>query len=204
MEDRLLTRFRAALFDLDGTIFDSRIDLGAVRRSLDLPRDGRSFIDQLSELPSCDQERGMALLVEAEMRGIENGTLLPGAEALIAFLAERGLRCILVTNNSRASAEVFLRRHPLPFDLVLTRDDGAPKPDPGSFRKALAHFGIAPHEAIAIGDAHLDLLAAHAAGVAEIILVAPPPWVLEFVPGDIAHRRARDLVEVLEIVRSLL
>jgi HAD superfamily hydrolase (TIGR01509 family) len=192
------------LFDMDGTIFDSKIDLGAVRRALDLPRNGRSFIEQLADLPRSERERGMALLVEAETRGAAVGELLPGAEALIAFLQGRGVRCALVTNNSRSSAEAVLRRHPLPFDLVLTRDDGAAKPDPSAFHDALESFGVLPREAIAVGDAHLDLLAAHRAGVREIILVAPPPWVLEFVPSDIAHRRARDLAEVLEIVQSLL
>jgi HAD superfamily hydrolase (TIGR01549 family) len=199
-----LARFRVVLFDMDGTVFDSKIDLGTVRRALGLSRDGRSFIAQLSELPASERERGMALLVAAEMQGIENGALIPGTEPLVAFFRERGLRCVLVTNNSRASAEVFLRRHPLPFDLVLTRDDGAAKPDPGSFRQALVRFGVEPREAIAIGDAHLDLLAAHRAGVEEIILVAPQPWVLEFVPESIAHKRAADLAEVLEIAKRLL
>jgi HAD superfamily hydrolase (TIGR01549 family) len=199
-----LARYRVALFDMDGTIFDSKIDLAAVRRALALPRDGRSFITQLSELPPADRERGMALLVEAEMQGVENGALLPGAAPLVAFLEEQDVRCALVTNNSRASADAFLQRHPLAFDLVLTRDDGAAKPDPGSFRRALAHFGAEPREAIAIGDAHLDLLAAHGAGVEEIILVAPAPWVLEFIPDGVAHQQAADLAEVLEIVRRLV
>ncbi len=199
-----MTSPRAALFDMDGTIFDSQIDLAAVRRALNLPRDGRSFLEQLSERPPGEQERGMALLVEAEMRGAEVGRLLPGAEALLSLLHERGVRCALVTNNSRRSADAVLRRHPLPFDLVLTRDDGPAKPDPSSFRAALAHFAVEPARALAIGDAHLDLLAAHGAGVTEIILVAPQPWVLDFIPPDIPYRRAADLHEVREVVLELL
>jgi beta-phosphoglucomutase-like phosphatase (HAD superfamily) len=115
-----------------------------------------------------------------------------------------GVRCALVTSNSRASAETVLRRHPLPFDLVLTRDEGAAKPDPGIFSEALTRLGATAREALAIGDAHLDLLAAHRAGVAEIILVSPPPWVLAFIPEDIPHRRAANLREAQAIAESLL
>ncbi len=199
-----MTWLRAVLFDMDGTIFDSRIDLGSVRQALRLPRDGRSFLEQLSELPPAERERGMALLVEAEMRGSEAGRLIPGAEELVALLHARGVRCALITNNSRASAEAVLRRYPLAFDLVLTRDDGAAKPDPAIVTTALARFGVEPRHALAIGDAHLDLIAAHRAGVGKLILVAPQPWVLDFVPRDIPHQRAADLYEVREIVERLV
>jgi HAD superfamily hydrolase (TIGR01509 family) len=199
-----MTRIRAALFDMDGTIFDSKIDLGAVRRVLGLPRDGRSFLAQLSDLPRETRDKGMAMLVEAEARGAADGVLLPGAAELIESLRARGVRCALVTNNSRASADAVLRRHPLPFDLVLTRDDGAAKPDPGIFSVALARLGATGREALAIGDGHLDLLAAYRAGVGEIILVSPPPWVLDFIPEDIPHRRAADLREAQGIAESLL
>lgn len=189
---------------MDGTIFNSKIDLGAIRRAVGLPRDGRSFLDQLSELPENRRTQGMAMLTEAEAHGAATGMLLPGATELLASLRARGVRCVLVTNNSRASTEVVLRRHALEFDLVLTRDDGAAKPDPRIFSVALERLGAEAAEALAIGDAHLDLLAAHRAGVAEIILVSPLPWVLEFIPEGLRHRRARDLHEAQGIVESLL
>ena len=189
---------------MDGTIFDSKIDLGAVRRALGLPRDGRPFLEQLSGLPRETQDKGMAMLVEAEARGAADGVLLPGAEEIIEFLRGHGVCCALVTNNSRASADTVLRRHPLPFDLVLTRDDGAAKPDPGIFSVALARLGATGLEALAIGDAHFDLLAAYRAGVAEIILLSPPSWVLDFIPEDIPHRRAADLREAQAIAESIL
>jgi HAD superfamily hydrolase (TIGR01509 family) len=199
-----MTRIRAALFDMDGTIFDSKIDLGVVRRALGLPRDGRSFLEQLTDLPAEMQDKGMAMLVEAEARGAADGVLLPGAEEFVESLRTRGVRCALVTNNSRVSAETVLRRYPLPFDLVLTRDDGAAKPDPGIFSVALARLGATGLEALAIGDAHFDLLAAYRAGVAEIILLSPPSWVLDFIPEDIPHRRAADLREAQAIAESIL
>lgn len=199
-----MTRLRAALFDMDGTIFDSKIDLGAVRRDLGLERDGRGILEQISELAPDARARGLDALLEAEARGASSGELMPGAVDLVATLRMRGLHCALVTNNSRASAEAMLRRFPLAFDLCLTRDDGPTKPNPALFRLALERLGATAQEAISIGDAHLDLLAAHAAGIAEIVLVRPPEWVLDYIPAGIPYRQAADLREVCEIVEQLL
>jgi phosphoglycolate phosphatase len=50
------------------------------------------------------------------------------------------------------------------FDLVVTSTDVKhPKPHPEGLLKILNHFGLAPHQAIYIGDSQVDELAARAA-----------------------------------------
>ena len=50
------------------------------------------------------------------------------------------------------------------FDLVVTSTDVKhPKPHPEGLLKILDHFGLAPHQAIYIGDSQVDELAARAA-----------------------------------------
>jgi HAD superfamily hydrolase (TIGR01549 family) len=52
------------------------------------------------------------------------------------------------------------------FDLVVTSTDVQhPKPHPEALLKILDHFGLAPHQAIYIGDSQVDELAATAAKV---------------------------------------
>jgi phosphoglycolate phosphatase len=52
------------------------------------------------------------------------------------------------------------------FDFVVSAlDVRFPKPDPEPLQKILAHFQIAPHEALYIGDSELDEIAAHKAGI---------------------------------------
>jgi len=199
-----VSRLRAALFDMDGTIFDSKIDLAGLRRDLGLPRDGRGILEQILELSPEAQGAGLAALVAAESESAARGEMIPGTNELLAFLGSRGVRCALVTNNSRASIDAMLSRFPLGFDVSLSRDDGPTKPSPALFHLALARLGVAPEEALAIGDAHLDLIAAHAAGVAEIVLVSPQPWVMDFVPADVRFRRAADLHEARAIIDELL
>lgn len=52
------------------------------------------------------------------------------------------------------------------FDLVISAlDVKFPKPDPEPLQKILAHFGIAPEEALYVGDSELDEIAAGKAGI---------------------------------------
>jgi len=197
-------RIRAALLDMDGTIFDSRIDWLKLRDRIAIPWDGRPILAQLGDAAPDVRDKGLALLHEAEREGATNGELIPGAHELLGFLRDRDVRRVLITNNSRLSAETVLGRFSLPFDLVLTRDDGAYKPDPDALLGALARLKVSPSEAVAIGDAHFDLIAAHRAGIREIILVRMAEWMKEHIPPDAAYHTAEDLFEVRELLGRLL
>ncbi|GAG17565.1 unnamed protein product, partial [marine sediment metagenome] len=118
-------RIRAVLLDMDGTLFDSRIDWLALRKKIELPWDGRPILAQLRDAPSDIHAKGLALLHEAERVGAEDGELIPGTHELLESLRCHSVRCALITNNSRRSVETVLSRYRLSFDLVHTRDDGA-------------------------------------------------------------------------------
>jgi len=195
---------RAALLDMDGTIYDSGIDWLALRDEIDIPWDGRPILQQLAEAEDATRDRGIAALHRAEAEGAAGGKLIDGTEELLALLHDHRIPCALVTNNSRRSVQIVLGRHDLGFDLVLTREDGAAKPEPYLFLEALDRLGALPAEALVVGDAHLDLLAAVAAGVSEVILVGTPPWMKAEIPDGVEYREARDLHHVRELVEQLL
>jgi pyrophosphatase PpaX len=155
-------------------------------------------------LPEGKREEAEARLREKEAEGVRFGRLKPGALELLEFLRSRGVLCVLVTNNSRESAEGVLRLYPLPFDLVWTREDGALKPDPEAFLGPLRRLGVSPEEAAVVGDSHLDLQAAHAAGIPAIILVKPAAWMRRFFPADALFVEAEDLAQVKAWLSSLL
>jgi HAD superfamily hydrolase (TIGR01549 family) len=181
---------------MDGTLFDSGIDFLAIRQRLELPRNGLPILDQLQKLSPERRARGIELLHEAEAQGAANGTLIPGASDLLTWLSKAGVRCALVTNNSRRSAEAVLSRHPLPVDLVLTRDDGATKPRPDLFLQALDRLDARSSEAVAVGDTHLDALAAHAAGISKIYLIGLSSSMAALIPADVAYKAASDLGDI--------
>ncbi|MFC2106243.1 HAD family hydrolase [Candidatus Bipolaricaulota bacterium] len=188
------------LFDMDGTIYDSGIDFLAIRARLGLPQNGMPILDQLRTSSPEIRARGIELLHSAEAEGAANGRLIPGTIELLAWLQGRGIRCALITNNSRLSVEAVLAKHPLSFDLILTRGDGELKPEPDLFLKALDQLHVRPSHAVAIGDTHLDALAAHRAGIREIHLVSLHDWMAALIPPDIAYKQAADLKDVRELM----
>ena len=117
--------------------------------------------------------------------------MIDGAAAAVAQLNGAGIKTALVSNQSVVGrgiigADMLERIHEklrselaaggARLDLLLTCTDapGAPserrKPAPGMLREALAHFRVAPHEAVMIGDQLTDLRAAQAAGVRPILV----------------------------------
>ncbi|MFC2082617.1 HAD family hydrolase [Candidatus Bipolaricaulota bacterium] len=184
------------LFDMDGTLYDSGIDFLAIREKLELPQKGMPILDQLRDAPLEVQIRGTKLLLSAEAKGAGTGQLIPGAAELLSWLQDVGIRCGLITNNSRRSVDTILAKHPLSFDLILTRDDGAAKPHPHLFLKALQCLHIQPEHAVAVGDTHLDALAAHQAGIREIHLVCLPEWMAALIPEEILYKASANLNDV--------
>lgn len=197
-------RLRAALIDLDGTIWDNPVQIAAVRAELGLAQDGRPILHAIAELPRSQRAQAIAILESHERAGVEQGTLRPGTHELLGFLRERNVKSVLVTNNSRASTDAVLFRHGLRFDLVRTRDEGPLKPDPAAFLGPLGQLGVHPEEALVLGDSHFDLQAAVGAGIREVILVHPAEWMRGFFPPGARPREVPTLGEAQALIASLL
>ena len=91
------------------------------------------------------------------------------AADLLARLRAHGLRLALVTADDRAPTEDALRRLDLVdcWDVILCGDDGLPqKPAPEAALEACRRVGVAPNEAIMVGDTIADLVMARRAGYA--------------------------------------
>jgi HAD superfamily hydrolase (TIGR01549 family) len=184
------------LFDMDGTVYDSGIDFLAIRERIGLRRDGTPILEQLRTASPDVRDRGIELLHAAEAEGAARGRLIPGAVELITWLRGCGVRCGLITNNSRRSVEAVFERHPLTFDVVLTRDDGAAKPEPDLFHRALEQLSGRPECTAAIGDTHLDALAAHRAGIRDMFLISLDTWMADLIPPEVSYTRVDDLYDL--------
>jgi HAD superfamily hydrolase (TIGR01509 family) len=90
----------------------------------------------------------------------------PHLREFLDFLRPR-YHVALATNRS-TTTQAVLRHHGLArwFDLVVSAlDVTRPKPHPEAFHLILKHFGLAPHEALYIGDSPVDEAFAANAGV---------------------------------------
>ena len=180
---------RCVVFDLDGTLIDSRLDIAAatnhvlaerglptlpVERVASFVGDGApALLARAANVPDDDP-------LVAELLGpfldfytahpTPHTTFMPGAlEALEALGGRRSLA--LCTNKPRRTtdavlASLSLSRH---FAVVLAGGDlPRKKPDPAPLFHIAERLGLAPHELAMVGDGSQDVEAGRAAGALTI------------------------------------
>lgn len=100
--------------------------------------------------------------------------VFPEVPEVLARAAAQGWRCAVVSNFDRRLHGI-LAGHGLRFDAVVTSADAAArKPDPAIFRHALRLLGLAPAEALHLGDSPAaDGHGAAAAGIPCRVLDRP-------------------------------
>lgn len=171
----------AVLFDLDGTLIQTRIDFPRMKAGIlslveaagfdPAPYQPRDVLSILAEVAPqvAQRERFLqaaeAWLVEVELAGCEAACEMPGATETLRWLLDHGLRVGIVTRNSPQAVEHLFREFSLPHDVLLTRaDTPRVKPDPIHLHLALDHLGVLPSRALMVGDHVMDVQGGKAAG----------------------------------------
>jgi pyrophosphatase PpaX len=173
----------AILFDLDGTLIDTyRLYLECYRRALEphlgyaptdaeiaarRPASERRFLtDWLGEQRGAECHAEMRRLYAAQYREMHEG-IYEGVAEMLSGLRSGGLRLGIVTGKGREAWEVTRAASELgAWDVVVTDDDvHAAKPDPGGLLAAVEALGIAPAQAVYIGDSTVDMKAGRGAGM---------------------------------------
>ena len=192
---------RGVIFDLDGTLVDSRLDFDAMRREMGLPV-GIPILEGLASVPDGpDRDRMLEILRTHELRGADEAQPFEGVIDFLAHLDQRGIPRAILTRNSRESTQRTLDRWNLTFSQIVTREDAPPKPDPTGVRLIAERWAISPHEIIVIGDYLFDLQAGRRAGMRSI-LFAPgecPDFASE---ADFILRDFRHAVDLLNRMRD--
>ncbi len=156
---------RGVIFDLDGTLVDSRLDFEVIRREMGLPA-GVPILEAVAQTESAaERDRLQAILHRHELAGAEQATLFDGVPEFLQWLETKGLPRAVLTRNSRASTDIVLARLGLQFDRVLTREDAPPKPDPAGLLLISQAWNIRPAELLFCGDYLFDLEAGSRAGM---------------------------------------
>jgi len=180
-------RYRAAVFDFDGTLVDTRepILLGLKQafaaRGRTLPPDaeilrcvGLGLDEVIRRLAgSIAQEEIPALAAEYRVRFDEvapgRTRLFEGMREALEELHAAGVRLAIATNRTRASLEPMLMEHGVleMFDVRLSAACVPfPKPHPLMLQRALEGLGVGADRALMVGDTTVDLRMGQAAGVA--------------------------------------
>lgn len=169
---------RAVIFDLDGTLVDSRLDFSAMRAELEAPA-GVGLLEYIEGLATARARRAaMAVVHRHEMAGAAAAEWMPGAEEALHALYGAGLRTAIVTRNSREAARLTMDRLGMPAIPLMAREDAAPKPDPEALLSLAAAWALEPGHCAYVGDFHFDIEAAERAGMAPVLYApagrAPP------------------------------
>jgi phosphoglycolate phosphatase len=177
-----------AVFDVDGTLVDSRatIHRAAVEsaRGIGMPEPSYDAVRQIvglslaqalrelaPELDDANHARFVAGFQGAFQRfHAEPGfkePLYDGAERTLRRLKREGWIIAMATGNSRRGVERILNLHGWGevFDTTWCADDGPGKPHPNMITKALEATAAEPRQAIMIGDTSHDMRMAVNAGV---------------------------------------
>ena len=178
------------LIDVDGTLVDSVPDLAycvdEMMQQLDMPVRGeanvRNWVGNGVErlvrralTNSLDGEPDDALFEKAYPVFLDlyadntskRSILYPGVKQGIAFLKSAGYKLGCVTNKAAQFTEPLLKDLGIydNFSIVISGDTlPQKKPDPAPLLHAAEFFGVAPEEAMMLGDSVSDVKAARAAG----------------------------------------
>jgi len=179
---------RLVVFDLDGTLIDSRRDLadsvnallgelGAAALDLDVVTgmvgEGAAVLVQralaASALPPDTPGALDRFLAHYSERLTTHTRPYPGIPDALDGLRSEGLVLAVLTNKPQRATRQILERLGLAgwFSTVIGGDTAAGrKPDPAGLLSIAAAMRTAPRETLLVGDSAIDLQTAHRAGTA--------------------------------------
>jgi beta-phosphoglucomutase-like phosphatase (HAD superfamily) len=183
--ERSPVRFKAVLWDVDGTLVDSEsthssaiveaLQASGIRLTEDV-RD-RVFGTSIDEtyailastynsIPSC--EAFIAAKTRVYLERATDIRLRAGVELCLHRLTDIGVRSAFVSNTDRIVVDANLRAAGVskPGTVSVSRNDVRKgKPDPEPFLRAAHLLGAPPEQCIVIKDSHVGVAAGLAAGM---------------------------------------
>lgn len=175
-----IKNFKAALFDLDGTLIDTENQYSIIWHQVgveyrpDVPNlenviKGNTLKRILERFfPDPEVQRQVCERLD-QYESQMNYDFFPGAKAFVEDLKKHGIKCAIVTSSDQKKMQHVRRKNPeliALFDRILTAEDfSASKPNPDCYLKAAEVFGMQKDECIVFEDAFSGLQAGMSAGI---------------------------------------
>ena len=187
-----MTNIKAALFDLDGVVFDTEpqytVFWGAQCREfhpehpgLEHEIKGQTLVQIYDAWFSGPLTEKQALITQRldDYERQMHYDYLAGFEEFVRSLRQKGVKTAVVTSSNRPKMEAVYNSHPEfkeLFDAILTSEDfSASKPDPDCYLKAAERFKTQSIDCVVCEDSFNGLRAGRAAGMYVIGLATTNP-----------------------------
>ena len=184
--------YQAALFDLDGVVFDTESQY-----SIFWGGQGKIYHPAMSDFAQRIKGQTLEQIYDGYFSdGLEsereiitqrlnvfeahmNFPYIAGFQQFVAQLRERGLKTAVVTSSNQAKMEQVYAKRPefrSFFDEILTAEDfAASKPAPDCYLTAARRFGVAPAHCLVFEDSINGLKSGKAAGMTLVGLSTTNP-----------------------------
>ena len=177
-----MRQLKAALFDLDGVVFDTEpqytIFWGSQCRLYHPERPGLEHEIKGSTLQQIydkwwsgelEKERDIVTRRLNEFEAQMDYSYIAGFEAFVRDLRQHGVKTAVVTSSNMPKMESVFRVRPefkSLFDAILTSEDFAEsKPSPDCYLKGAERFGVSPDDCVVLEDSINGLKSGRAAGM---------------------------------------
>jgi phosphoglycolate phosphatase len=181
-------KYKAVIFDLDGTLLDTLEDICDSTNSLlnrrGLPQHNmgayrimvgegviklveRAFPDEFFNDHSLD-ETVAELINEYKLRGDDKTKPYDGITDVLSALQKAQVSISIFTNKPQMMAERAINKHlsHYPFDQILGVQMGIPpKPDPLGVNQIMQSLAVGPQECLFVGDSDIDMATAENADI---------------------------------------
>lgn len=185
-------RLKAALFDLDGVVFDTEPQYSVFwgsqcrlyhpeRPGMENEIKGQTLDEILQAGWSGELEAERPVLI-ARLNDFESHMLfnyVPGFTTFVNELRSQGVKTAVVTSSNRIKMENVYKQRPEVlslFDAILTSEEFTEsKPSPDCYLKAATKFGVLPDECSVFEDSFNGLRSGRAAGMFVVGLATTNP-----------------------------
>ena len=183
-------KFKAIIFDFDGTLAELNIDFSLMRERIFnlMSRYGieekavqekylLEIIDEVYQIlwkksPSAAEtfyRQSHHILHEVEMEAAEKGRLIPGTEAALKSLRKKGIKVGIITRNCEEAVRKVFPDIDDFCDIFVSRNSVKKvKPHPDHLTYVMKSLKISGEESVMVGDHVIDIQAGKRAGMESI------------------------------------
>jgi len=158
---------KLAIFDMDGTVFESYLNWEVIKKELNLAN--KNILKEIFLNNPPDYQK-LELLEKYEEENTYKTKPIAGISEFITYLNSKNIKTGLTTNNNKKNTDFLLEKFNITFDTVITREMKLWKPDPDPFIYLMKLYRCDPSETFSIGDSHYDIMASIKSDIADIFI----------------------------------